>query len=120
MIVVTADDSHTLTFVGYPRRGNPILGKVSGSSGEDAGPGFATDALGLTYTTLGYANGPGYVGATDQQPEGPKHFPAEVSGAQEAHGRPHLADVDTEDPDYMQEATMPGRAETHGGDDVGS
>jgi len=119
MILVTADHSHTLTFVGYPKRGNPILGKVVGSSGEDAGPGYATDALGLPYTTLGYANGPGYVGATDQQPEGPKRFPAELSGAQQAKGRPRLADVDTEDPDYMQEATMPARSETHGGDDVG-
>jgi len=119
LVVVTADHSHTLTFVGYPKRGNPILGKVVGSSGEDAGPGYATDALGLPYTTLSYANGPGYVGATDQQPEGPKHFPAEVSGAQVAHDRPHLADVDTEDPDYLQEATMPARAETHAGDDVG-
>ena len=119
MILVTADHSHTLAFVGYPKRGNPILGKVMGSSGEDAGPGYATDALGLPYTTLAYANGPGYVGATDQQREGPKRFPHEVSGAQAAHDRPRLADVDTEDPDYMQESTMPGRAETHGGDDVG-
>jgi alkaline phosphatase len=119
MILVTADHSHTLAFVGYPKRGNPILGKVMGSSGEDAGPGFATDALGLPYTTLAYANGPGYVGATDQQPEGPKKFPHEVSGAQAAHDRPRLADVDTQAPDYMQEATMPGRSETHGGDDVG-
>jgi alkaline phosphatase len=119
MIIVTADHSHTLTFVGYPKRGNPILGKVVGSSGEDAGPGYATDALGLPYTTLAYANGPGYAGATDQQAEGPKRFPAELSGAQEAHGRPRLANVDTEDPDYMQESTMPARSETHGGDDVG-
>jgi alkaline phosphatase len=119
MIIVTADHSHTLTFVGYPKRGNPMLGKVVGSSGEDAGPGYATDALGLPYTTLQYANGPGYVGATDQQPEGPKRFPAEVSNAQEANGRPRLAKVDTEDPDYLQEAVMPSRSETHGGDDVG-
>jgi alkaline phosphatase len=119
LILVTADHSHTLAFVGYPRRGNPILGKVVGSSGEDAGPGYATDALGLPYTTLAYANGPGYVGATDQQPEGPKHFPHELSGAQAAHDRPRLAEVDTEAPDYLQEATMPGRSETHGGDDVG-
>jgi alkaline phosphatase len=119
LILVTADHSHTLTFVGYPRRGNPILGKVVGSSGEEAGPGYATDALGQPYTTLQYANGPGYAGATDQQPEGSKRFPAEVSGAQQAHGRPRLAQVDTEDPDYLQETAMPSRSETHGGDDVG-
>ena len=35
----------------------------------------ARDGLGLAYTTLGYHNGPGYLGATTQQPEGAKHYP---------------------------------------------
>ena len=75
LILVTADHSHTLTFAGYPMRGNPILGKVRGASGEtdSAGP-YALDALGRPYTTLSYANGPGYPGATSQQPEGPKRY----------------------------------------------
>ena len=34
------------------------------------------------------------------------------------NGRPNLAEVNTEDPDYLQEATVPTGAETHGGDDV--
>ncbi|MFZ5638338.1 MAG: alkaline phosphatase [Pseudomonadota bacterium] len=121
LILVTADHSHTLTFAGYPVRGNAILGKVKGSSGEGSdAAGFATDATGLPYTTLGYANGPGHVGATDQQPEGPKRYPHEVSGYRSAeNGRPHLSEVDTEHPDYLQEATMPLSNETHGGDDVG-
>ncbi|MGH8076125.1 MAG: alkaline phosphatase [Lysobacter sp.] len=121
LILVTADHSHTLSFVGYPVRGNPMLGKVRGSSGEggDAGD-YARDALGLPYTTLNYSNGPGYVGASAQQPEGPKRFPHELSGAQPAkHGRPDLSKVDTEDADYLQEAIAPFSNESHGGDDVG-
>ncbi len=121
LIVVTADHSHTMTFAGYPVRGNAILGKVKGSSGEGSNPsGYATDATGQTYTTLSYANGPGYAGATDQQPEGPKNLNREISGFQAAtQGRPNLADVNTEDPDYLQEAMIPLSNETHGGDDVG-
>ncbi len=121
LILVTADHSHVMTFAGYPVRGNAILGKVKGSSGEGSNPsGFATDATGMTYSTLSYANGPGYVGATDQASEGPKTFPQEISGFQPAkNGRPNLAEVDTEHPDYMQEAMIPLGNETHGGDDVG-
>lgn len=119
LILVTADHSHTLTFMGYPQRGNPILGKVMGRSAEDAPGGLASDALGLPYTTLSYANGPGYAGATDQQARGAKRFPHIVSGAQAADSRPSLRDVDTQDPDYLQEATLPLGSETHGGEDVG-
>lgn len=119
LIVVTADHSHTLSFAGYAGRGNPILGKVIGSNSEDAPIGLANDALGLPYTTLSYANGPGYAGATDHQPEGPKQFPHGVSGALPANGRPQLREVDTEHPNYLQESAMPMGSETHGGDDVG-
>ena len=121
LILVTADHAHTMNFVGYPTRGNPILGKVKGGSGEDGDPArYALDATGLPYTTLNYANGPGYVGATDQQQEGPKNARFDSSGWQQAaNGRPNLTDVDTEHPDYLQESMVPMRAETHGGDDVG-
>ena len=121
LILVTADHSHTLTFAGYPVRGNAILGKVRGSSGEgNDAASFATDATGLPYTTLGYANGPGHVGASDQQPEGPKRFPHEASGYRGTeNGRPNLSAVDTEHPDYLQEALVPLSNESHGGDDVG-
>ena len=119
LILVTADHSHTLSFVGYARRGNPILGKVVGGSSEDHGGDFAKDALGLPFTTLTYANGPGYSGATEQQPQGSKRFPAKVSKAQPSSGRPDLTQVDTTDPDYLQESTLPLGSETHGGDDVG-
>jgi alkaline phosphatase len=119
LIIVTADHSHTMTFAGYPTRGNPILGKVVGASGEGPSSGYALDATGMPYSTLSYANGPGYVGASDQQKEGVKKFPHLASGIQNADGRPNLNDVNTEDADYMQEATVPLASETHGGDDVG-
>ena len=120
LILVTADHSHTLAFVGYPARGNPILGKVRGASGEGAPTNdYARDATGLPYTTLQYANGPGYPGASARQPEGPKRYPHDGSGYRRAeHGRPDLEHVDTEAPDYEQEAMVPLGAETHGGDDV--
>ena len=121
LILVTADHAHTLGFVGYPVRGNPMLGKVRGTSGEDGEPGtLARDALGLPFTTLIYANGPGYVGATTQSPEGPKSFAHSTSGYQAAtQGRPNLTDVDTEHPDFLQESIVPLSSESHGGDDVG-
>jgi alkaline phosphatase len=97
LVLVTADHSHVLTFAGYPARGNPILGKVR-AAGQDAD---ARDRLGLPYTTLGYGNGPGYVAPTAAAP------------------RPDLTAVDTTALDYLQEATVPLSAETHGGEDVG-
>jgi len=121
LIVVTADHSHTLNFVGYPARGNPILGKVQDRGGED-GLGTlqpALDGLGQAYTTLSYANGPGYTGASNQQPAGPKRFPHNPSSFEPRSGRPDLLAVDTTHPDYMQEALVPAKSESHGGEDVG-
>jgi alkaline phosphatase len=115
LIVVTADHSHSMNFVGYPKRGNPILGKVIEAGETD----FAEDARGKPYTTLSYANGPGYVGASTQQAEGPKKFPHDIAGTKPESDRPDLRHVDTENPDYLQESTVPIKAETHGGDDVG-
>jgi alkaline phosphatase len=119
LIIVTADHSHTMSFVGYPLRGNPILGKVRGGSGEGISNDYALDGLGLPYTTLNYTTGPGYTGASNEQPAGPKRFDHTPSSFEPADGRPDLRTVDTEDPDYMQEAMIPTGAETHGGDDVG-
>jgi alkaline phosphatase len=115
LILVTADHAHTLTFAGYPVRGNPILGLAS----EEAASGLALDMLGLPYTTLGYANGPGYPGASDQQPAGPKHVDHNPAKVSPHSGRPDLRKVDTTAPDYLQEATIPLSSETHGGEDVG-
>jgi alkaline phosphatase len=120
LIIVTADHSHSLNFVGYPVRGNPILGKVRGLSGEDGDrTQYARDQIGLPYTTLSYANGPGYPGASNTQPQGPKHALHEPTEVQPSTGRPDLTNVDTEAPDYLQESMIPMKSESHGGDDVG-
>lgn len=50
LIVVTADHAHTMSLAGYPTRGNDILGNAD--QGLDK----------LPYSTLSYANGPGYIG----------------------------------------------------------
>jgi alkaline phosphatase len=120
LILVTADHSHSLNFVGYPERGNPILGKVTGAATEDQPGGtLALDKLGLPFTTLSYANGPGYTGASDTQPDGPKHHDHRFQAAKPATGRPDLTHVDTTAPDYLQESLYPLASETHGGEDVG-
>ncbi|KAF1684767.1 alkaline phosphatase [Pseudoxanthomonas broegbernensis] len=119
LILVTADHSHTLNFVGYPVRGNPILGKVRGG-GEDGGSAdYARDLGGLPYTTLSYANGPGHTGASNRQPAGPKRHLHAPSSMEPSTGRPDLGGIDTEDPDYLQEALVPLKSESHGGEDVG-
>lgn len=120
LIVVTADHSHTLTFSGYPVRGNPILGKVRGIGGEDDVPGdLARDGTGQVFTTLNYANGPGNTGASNEQPAGSKRFLHVPSSYEPSEGRPDLSQVDTEDPDYLQESLVPLKAESHSGEDVG-
>lgn len=90
LILVTADHSHTLTISGYPQRGNPILGKVRLPGGD-----LLPDANGQPYTTLGYANGPGYEASLTD-----------------------LTEVDTTAADYQQRATVPLGSETHAGEDV--
>jgi alkaline phosphatase len=112
LIVVTADHSHVFTIAGYPSRGNPILGKTA-VNGENL-----TDMLGLPYTTLAYANGPGWTGGLvrnvfDPTTEGLQ--PAAYDGVQL---RPDLGAIDTADPNYLQEATVPLFSETHAGEDV--
>jgi alkaline phosphatase len=90
LIVVTADHSHTLSFAGYPARGNPILGLVRTSSGR-----LSRDLQGRPFTTLGYANGPG---------AGTALADLEHSDISEAR--------------FRVPARVPLEDETHGGEDV--
>ncbi|CAA0078871.1 Alkaline phosphatase [BD1-7 clade bacterium] len=112
LIVVTSDHGHTLGFVGYPTRGNPILGKVvkNNDFGEaEKKPALANDKR--PYTTLSYMNGPGF-GDHD-------HAEDAVDPNRKTHaGRADLRKVDTQAPTYNQEAMVPLDSETHSGEDV--
>jgi alkaline phosphatase len=105
LIVVTADHGHSMTFQGYPRRGNPILGLVHGVAGGEGdvseGPTLAAD--GKPYTTLAYTNGPGspFFGRRGEKIERPSVSADEAT---------HL--------DHRQQAIIPLSSETHGGQDV--
>ncbi|XP_046714387.1 alkaline phosphatase, intestinal, tandem duplicate 1 [Silurus meridionalis] len=87
LTIVTADHSHVFTFGGNTPRGNPIFGLA---------PKNADDRL--PFTSILYANGPGYV---------------HVNGS-----RANVSAVDYMDEEYMQQAAVPLDAETHGGEDV--
>ena len=97
LIIVTADHSHVFTISGYPARGNNILGLVrdvdkNGNIKDE----LSLDADKEPFTTLNYANGSGY-----------------RSGE-----RPKLTQEEVTDPNFRQEATVPLKDETHGGEDV--
>ncbi len=94
LIVVTGDHSHTLTIAGYAKRGNPILGI---SIGVDDEPLYGSD--GKTYTTIGFANGPG--------------------GYDKPRERPMLTSEETTKPDFVQHSLVHLASETHGGEDLG-
>jgi alkaline phosphatase len=108
LIIVTADHGHVFTMAGYPKRGNPILGKVV-PLGQTK-PSLAVDNL--PYTTLGYANGRGH-----------RHLGLETD-ADECYdgpvfaGRANLTGMDTTQPGFFQESLVPLTSETHSGEDV--
>lgn len=108
LILVTADHGHVFTIAGYPKRGNPILGKVVAVGATE--PSLADD--GMPYTTLGYSNGLGFrnLGA---QTDADATYDMEV-----AAGRQDLDPVDTRTPGFHQEALIPLGSETHAGEDV--
>lgn len=102
LIIATADHGHTLSFQGYPSKGNNILGLADALFAEDeADDGYARAADEKPYTTLVYANGPGTV------------FAGENDGERHAPTAEEVADLN-----YRQQALIPSRSETHGGQDV--
>lgn len=116
LVVVTADHDHAIAFNGYPKIGNPILGKVNGYA--DGKPSKAAD--GKPYTTLVFGNGgrPNASAASQVNPEdGNKPWIAPAR----APNRDDQSATNTEDDNFLQEVGInlgaPG-SETHGGGDV--
>ncbi|GAC31954.1 alkaline phosphatase [Paraglaciecola polaris] len=108
LILVTADHGHVFTIAGYPKRGNPILGKVVSVGATE--PALAADNM--PYTTLGYTNGLGFQDLGTETD-------ADASYNQEiAAGRMNITNVDTTASGYHQEALIPLSSETHSGEDV--
>ncbi|WP_116365433.1 alkaline phosphatase [Parahaliea mediterranea] len=109
LILVTADHSHVFTIAGYPKRGNPILGKVVNVGATE--PALASDDL--PYTTLSYANGLGFHDLHDETDS------EVVYGLEPVSGRADISAIDTEAPGYHQEALVPmASGETHAGEDI--
>lgn len=113
LIMVTADHSHVFTIAGYPKRGNPILGKVVSTDKNglpETTPKLASDNL--PYTTLGYTNGLGYRDLGTETD-------ADVAyDAGPAAGRHDLTNIDTTTPGFHQDALVPLDSETHAGEDI--
>jgi alkaline phosphatase len=102
----------TVTLAGYPSRGTPILGKA-------AVDGVALkDSLGLPYTTLTYANGPGWTGGMQRREFNPANEGTLASTYVGSALRPDLTSIDTSNANYLQEATVPMGSETHAGEEV--
>ena len=108
LILVTADHSHVFTIAGYPKRGNPILGKVVNVGSDEP----ATAADDMPYTTLGYTNGLGHQNlGTETDADAVYAYDANT-------GRVDLTNIDTTASGYHQEALIPLGSETHAGEDI--
>lgn len=94
LLITTADHSHVFSMGGYPARGTNIFGFPTQDT-EGKGVGKAAD--GKPFTILAYANGPG----------------AKVNQL-----RSDISRQDTASALFRQQALVPLRKETHGGDDV--
>ncbi|WP_286185801.1 alkaline phosphatase [Acidovorax cavernicola] len=116
LVVVTADHDHAIAFNGYPKIGNPILGKVNGYA--DGKPSKAAD--GKPYTTLVFGNG-GRPNATASSQVNPEDGNKPWIAPARSDVRDDQTTMDTTDDNFLQEVGInlgsPG-SETHGGGDV--
>ena len=108
LILVTADHGHVFTIAGYPKRGNPILGKVVNVGEQEP----TTDAAGMPYTTLGYTNGLGMMNLGNETDADAAYLMPNNAG------RMDISLIDTTSPGYHQEALVPLSSETHSGEDI--
>ncbi|CAH1267518.1 ALPL [Branchiostoma lanceolatum] len=96
LIVVTADHAHTVSLGGWDTsRGNPLFGKLD--------PDFFLEGVGVAvpdgkpYTAIQYGTGPGHNITASRQ---------------------DITNVDTGNPDYLQQTAVPMASESHGAEDV--
>ncbi|XP_066287000.1 alkaline phosphatase-like [Branchiostoma lanceolatum] len=96
LIVVTADHAHTVSLGGWDTsRGSPLFGKLD--------PDFFLEGLGVAvpdgkpYTAIQYGTGPGHNITASRQ---------------------DITNVDTGNPDYLQQTAVPMASESHGAEDV--
>jgi len=101
LIVVTADHSHSVTINGYPKRGNPITGLVYKTQ-PILNLYIKQNGSTLPYTTISYANGPGYEANIDP----------ETGLWRNLTGVDYMAD------DFQPMTMFHADYETHGGEDV--
>jgi alkaline phosphatase len=129
LIIVSADHSHVFNIAGYPLRplnelpysinsyspdyalaashGHGLLDLVYDLDQNTGHVSEVNDRNGVPYTVLGYLNGPGYRGASRQDPRFDV-FP----------GRGGIVPTGPWHPAYLQEAAVPLGSETHAGEDV--
>lgn len=94
LVLVTSDHSHTMSVAGYSSRKNDIFGINNAQLAADL----------LPYSTLSYANGPG--------------FADNVFNQNGATKRKNLKLINMKRKDYKFPTMVPLESETHGGDDV--
>ncbi|XP_078683100.1 alkaline phosphatase-like [Branchiostoma floridae x Branchiostoma belcheri] len=97
LIVVTADHAHTVSLGGWDTaRGNDIFGKLDPDFYLESENAYAVVDR-KPYTALQYGTGPGH----------------NIS-----HARQDITNVNTGDPNYLQQTAVPMVSESHGAEDV--